>query len=103
MATGQTALQNRKRDINSNINGPGTGAFAITPTNATPLNDGASAVVVRGVYVAVSGHIAGTVLNRDGTDSATVTFSNVPVGIIEVAFTQIHSTGTTATGLIGLQ
>lgn len=103
MATGKTALENRKSDIALDIDAPGLGAFAITPTDATALTDGSNDVVVRAIYVGVSGDVAGKVLKRDSADSGTVIFKDMAIGIHEIAFTQIHSTNTAATNIIGLQ
>ena len=82
--------------------GPGHSAFSITPADATNLQQNSRDVIVRGVYVGGLGDVTGKVWTESGSE-ATVTFSAVPAGtVLNVAFTQIHSTNTTATLLIGL-
>lgn len=78
--------------------GPGHSVFAITPHDTNTL----TRQPVRGVFVGVGGDITGVVFSeRD--PAPTVTFKNVPSGtILNVAFTHIHATDTTATDLIGL-
>ena len=72
---------------------PGSGAFSITPSDATVF-----AEYTRGLYVGVSGNVA--VKMADGT---TVTFTNLAAGIVHpLRVQQVLATGTTATGVIGV-
>lgn len=71
-----------------------TGAFAITPSDTTPIN-------CRAIYVGGAGNVA--VKSAGGT---AVTFTAPPVGtIIPIGLDggQVMATNTTATLLIGLQ
>lgn len=75
--------------------GPATRGFAITPVDATDL-----ASVTRGIYTGTGGTLV-CVLEDD---TSTVTFTNVPAGIVlPLRIKQVYSTGTTASmGLVGL-
>lgn len=69
-----------------------TDAFAITPSDSTAL-----ARKARRIWVGATGNIA--VITADGT---TITYTNIPVGYWNCPLvSQVKSTGTTATGLIG--
>lgn len=71
----------------------GTKAFAIVPSNTVNF-----AARARAFYVGVGGDV--TVVNSDGT---TCLFTGVGQGsIIPVECIRINSTGTTASGLVGL-
>lgn len=64
---------------------------AITPSNATQLS-------LFGFYVGVTGDV--TILTSLGTS---LLFKAVPAGkIIRIGISKIMSTGTTATGIVGL-
>ena len=79
---------------NPNVREPGPAAdfFAITPHNTTVQPP------FRGIYVGTGGTI--TLTNRAGT---TIQFTNVIAGtILPVQAPLVMSTGTSATGLIGL-
>lgn len=71
---------------------PAQGAYAVTPSDSAAL-----AKTVRGLYVGVTGNVAVT-----GLDGLNCTFTNVPVGILQVACSYVLSTGTTASGIVGL-
>lgn len=67
---------------------------AITPNDSTPLTDG----YTDGVYVGGTGDLA--VVDGSG---ATVVFANLAAGVVHPIRTRvIKSTGTSATGIIGL-
>lgn len=69
-------------------------AVAITAHDTNPINPVPVKVYVGG---------AGTVIGRAQGSSADVTFLGVPAGtVLPIRFQYIRSTGTTATGLIGL-
>lgn len=70
---------------------PQPDAFAVTPSDVTtqPAN---------ALYVGTTGNVA--VVTEAGT---TVTFSNVPVGILPIRVIQVLSTGTTASNIVGLK
>ncbi len=106
----ENTLRDRKRDIITNPDGAGWGCFAIVPSDTLPLHDTVENVVVRKVYVGVSGDIAGKVANRTFVsglpvygDSDTQVFKDVPIGEFEMAFTEIHATDTTATNMIAIK
>jgi hypothetical protein len=67
------------------------GAVAVTPSDATVFP------VTRGFYVGTPGDIA--VRTADGQ---TITFANVPVGILPVQADMVLSTGTAASDIIAL-
>lgn len=67
-----------------------TDAEAVTPHDTNPN-------VFNALYVGTTGDVA--VVTKEGT---TVTFQNVPVGILPVAVTKVLSTGTTASDIVGL-
>lgn len=67
------------------------GAVAITPNDATVIPK------TRGIWVGVTGNIA--VRMADGTS---VTFANVPVGVLPVQVDMVKATDTTATTMLAL-
>lgn len=67
-------------------------AVAVTKSDSTVLPQ------TRGLYVGVSGDVAVT-MHGGGT----ATFKAAPVGILQVAVTQVLSTGTTATDILALR
>ena len=67
-------------------------ADAVTPSDTVNLRD-----LCRAIYVGVSGNVA--VVFPDDT---VVTFTAVPVGILEVQAKRINSTNTTATDMVAL-
>lgn len=75
---------------------PARAAFAITPADGSDLG-----FKTRGIYSGSGGTIVCTLLDmKDGTS---VTFSNVPAGVIlPLRVKRVYSTNTTATGLVGL-
>lgn len=76
---------------------PASGAYAITPGDATQLTQ------TRGLYVGGAGDLAVEMLNPE-SGGATVIFKAVPVGtLLPIAVERVLSTGTTATFIIGLR
>lgn len=75
--------------------GPATRGFAITPSDTAEL-----ASVTRGIFTGTGGTLV-CVLEDD---TSTVTFTNIPAGIVlPLRIKRVYSTGTTASmGLIGL-
>lgn len=71
---------------------PAEHAFAVTPNDDTDLANWALAL-----YVGSSGDV-----RLDTWGGETVTFANVPAGILPVRARRVRSTGTTASGLVGL-
>lgn len=67
-------------------------ATTVTPSDSTIIP------VTRGLYVGVTGNIA----VKMADDENTITFSNVPVGILPIQVIQVLSTGTTATNIVAL-
>lgn len=72
---------------------PAMYAAAVTPSDVTVFLQN-----TRALYVGVTGDVAVVM----GGSSTTITFTNVPVGILPVRCSQVYSTGTTATGIIAL-
>jgi len=71
---------------------PARHADPVTPADGSDLTAFALAL-----YVGVSGDVKLTTLGGE-----TVTFSNVPVGILPVSAKRVYSTGTTASGIVAL-
>lgn len=77
----------------SGLESPGEHAFAVTPNDSADL-----AYVTRGVYVGGTGTLKVTMLG--GED---VTFTGLAAGVIHpIRAKRIWSTGTSATGVIGI-
>lgn len=72
--------------------GPAGDAVSITTSDSTVYDP-----PLRSLYVGTTGNVA--VRTRGGT---TITFTSVPVGMFPVQCDKVLSTGTTASGLIGL-
>jgi hypothetical protein len=73
--------------------GPSWGAKAISPSDNDDLQ-----YWMRGVYVGGAGDLKVTMF-----DGSTVTFESVPAGsVLPIYIKKIHSTGTTATKIVGL-
>ncbi len=73
--------------------GPARGFFAVTPSNSVGFN-----YVTRALYVGVTGDV--TAVGQDGT---AVTFPAVPAGmLLPIACIRVNSTGTGASGIVGL-
>lgn len=76
------------------IDGPAKKAFAITPTDNTPLSSS-----TKGLYIGGAGNINLIMVG----DTANTLFTAVTVGsILPFRVSTIHATGTTATGIVGL-
>jgi hypothetical protein len=73
------------------VDGPATGAAAVTTSNATVIP------VTRGLYVGVTGNVK--VRTAKGEE---VTFTAVPVGVLPVCVDMVFATGTTATDIMAL-
>ena len=77
----------------SGIDAPVGGGAAVTPNNDTDLT-----IVTRAVYVGGGGNLA--VIMQSGAE---LTFENVSEGqLLPIRVSRIKSTGTTATGIVGL-
>ena len=71
----------------------GTNFFAITPSDSSDLVQ-----IPRGIYVGGSGDLAVHDLDGDA-----VTFTNLAAGVVHpISAKKVLSTGTTATGIIGI-
>lgn len=73
------------------VDGPATGAIAVTKSDATVLQ------TTRGLYIGTTGDVA--VRTARGQ---TITFKTVPVGVLPVCVDQVLNTGTTAAEIIAL-
>jgi hypothetical protein len=67
-------------------------AVAVTPSDTVNFAAGAC----NGLYVGVAGDVTGVVAG------AAVLFKAVPVGVLDVAFSRINNTATTATTMLAL-
>lgn len=86
------ATNDRFGSANSGISGPGDDAFAVTPSDSTAFT-----IMARALYVGTTGDV--TLITRGGT---TLTFTAVPAGaIIPVRCSQVKTTGTTASNIVG--
>lgn len=75
----------------ANSTAPAHGAAAITPNDSTDFP------VTRSIFVGVTGNVAVRM-----ADGMTITFSNVPVGILPIQVDKVLATGTTATNIVAL-
>lgn len=76
------------------LDSPASRAFAVTPDDNNDL-----AVTTRAIYTGAGGTIVAILAE----DSAEVTFASLPAGtVLPVRARRIKSTGTTATGVVGL-
>lgn len=73
------------------------GSVAHTPSDSVDVAFTNGNKIARAMYVGTSGDI--TLVNGEGN---TVLFSNVPVGILDVGFTRVNATGTTASDIVAL-
>lgn len=80
-----------------NIDAPAEGAQEITASDSADYGSDSGKTIYRGLYIGTSGNVK--VITANGE---TVTFTNVPVGILPVRVTRVFSTGTTASGIVGL-
>jgi len=72
---------------------PAVRAFAVTPSDSVPLME-----MTRGIYVGAAGD-----LKVDMVNGGTVTFVGLAAGIVHpICAVLVYSTGTTATGVVGL-
>ena len=79
---------------NYDNNKPFTSAIAITPSDTTVLTE-----PLRGLYVGGLGGTVSVVM----ASGQTVTFSGVGTGTtLNICYTKVRSTGTTATNILGL-
>ena len=74
------------------VSAPAGGAFAVTPSDTTVLRATA-------LYVGGAGNVSVTM-----EDGSTATFTGVAAGsVLPIRVSQVRSTGTTATAIIGLK
>lgn len=71
---------------------PAEHAASVTPSDDTDL-----ASAARALYVGTGGDVKLSTIHGES-----VTFSNVPVGILPIRATRVYSTGTTATDIVAL-
>lgn len=87
------AANDRYRDKDAGLVGPGDDAFAVTPSDSVDFT-----VAARALYVGVTGNVV--VITKGGT---AITFTAVPAGmILPIRCTRVNSTNTTATNIVGL-
>jgi hypothetical protein len=73
------------------------GAFAITPSDAEPVNFTA-------LYVGVGGDVALLPLDQNALTGTAVTFRNAPSGsVLPIQGRKVLATGTTAASILGLR
>lgn len=93
MTNRQTAARNKQKG--ESLSDPAYKLVAVSPHNSTAIAGGPT----RALWVGTGGDVV--ILAAD--DSATVTLANVPDGtLLPIATTRVHSTGTTASDLVGL-
>lgn len=80
-------------DISRTMLSSFTKAAAVTPSDSTDLTRPAHAL-----YIGVTGDVTAILIN----DTASVTFTAVPVGIFDIQVDRVLSTGTTASGIRAL-
>lgn len=85
------AIDNFSRAKTDKLSAPVSSVAAVVPNDSTDL-----AYVTRALYVGVSGNVSCVV---GGT---TVTFKNVPVGVLPVRASRVMATSTTAQEMIAM-
>ena len=79
-------------DRSSGLESPAYQAADVTPSDVTDLTTDA-----RALYVGTSGDVRVTTSGGD-----TVTFRNVPVGVLPVRIRRVYAVGTTATDMVAV-
>ena len=79
-------------DRSSGLESPAYHATDVTPSDATDL-----ATDARALYVGTGGDVR--VITSGGS---TVTFRNVPIGVLPVRIRRVYAVGTTATDLVAV-
>ena len=92
------ASQERFVNTTTGITAPGSRAFAVTPSNTGDFTSDAGTFVTRALYVGVAGDITADVVGL-GTN---ILFTAVTNGIFPMQVTRVYATGTTATGIVGI-
>lgn len=77
----------------ANDTAPAVDALAVTPNDGTDLANG----VTRALYIGTAGDLSVVMVS-----GVTISFSNVPVGILPIAVTRVRSSGTSALGIVAL-
>lgn len=78
----------------SSLNSPAKSATEVSPSNSVALGE-----ATRALYVGGAGDLRVTMVSGE-----TVTFRALPAGcLLPVRVAQVHQTGTTATGIVGLR
>lgn len=72
---------------------PARGAASVTPNDSNDL----AVKPARALYIGTSGNVVLTTVDGDS-----VTFANVPVGILPVSCNRVQLTGTTAGNIVAL-
>jgi hypothetical protein len=89
----EQSMPDRFAQTASSLSTPATHAFPITPADLADLPE-----TTRGIYVGGSGALAVRM-----PSGAVITFPGVPQGtVLRLRADRVLSTGTTATGLVGL-
>lgn len=87
-------MSTRQRYSQGNVTAPATDAVSVGGGNDSTTYD----PPLVALYVGTAGDI-----KLDTVGGTTVTFTNVPVGILPVQATKVYSTDTAAAGIIGLR
>jgi hypothetical protein len=85
-------MTDRFKSFSDGLSTPATDAATITPSDTVPLD-----VTTRAVFVGTSGNLA--VIMAGGES---VTFVNVPVGVLPIRVTQVMDTGTSADNIVAM-
>lgn len=88
------ALNPRQRYSQGNVTAPATNAVSVGGGNDSTVYD----PPLVALYVGTAGDIKVDMVWGD-----TVTFTNVPVGILPIQVTKVYSTDTAAAGIVGLR
>ncbi len=84
-------IKNRHTNAIKAIASPITGAFAVTPNDATDLTE-----ITLSLYVSVAGAVKVTL-----ADGSVVTYANLAAGRHPLRVKRVWATGTAATGIVG--
>jgi len=79
-------------DRSSGLESPAFDGTAVTPNNSVDL-----AVMSRALYIGSSGDLS--IVTAGGT---TLTFRNVPIGLLPIRVSRMRATGTTASDIVAV-
>jgi hypothetical protein len=79
------------------LDSPAVSAEVVTPDDANNLVQ-----VSRALYIGTTGNVGVQMLGYDDQANVNILLENVPAGILPIRVSRVHSSNTTATGIISL-